>query len=615
MAGTLILDDDLMVLQRKGDFDIKDDYYETNFPDQFPNIRIDTDIFHFTGQDLRYSVVEYVEDSGRFVRIDGDIMRGNLEIRLPFSGDVEDNPNFVLEGFRAGALPYSQITFRNRGRMNGFIQTIEAIAPTDSSTRESHLKVGKAALTNSGQIMMSGSKLEICALSNGASLSYITGAQWDPESNFITTDIPVESKRLSWDANGGSLLNKLGDNLVRWDENGVFVRGKSDTLFRVVDEYARYTGEIKDQFDVTNKGYVDTQDSKSIPLRGTREENLTDLGYELEQDAVTGPIDFTSDASLNATINNKLKLSRNDIVKLTIGGDTDEDVHLECDVNFNDNRLLNVPDPDDSNLDPDAKSAVPKRYVDAEVQELKDLFNNIADIASPPGMINAFTGRTAPDGWFICDGTKYKCGDWPEMFKALGFTQEQIDANPDEPFAIPDLQGRFLAQFGKLNHDANATNDYPMGNSIRNYTKQSTSLPNKDRQTDNKNGDYIFAGSHDHSVTNLSINGLFNSNRWKVQAISTGSNHQHHLGEQGKSAAGSNSTGRFYAGHEGELKTQVDGAHTHDVKMTYNDDSYEYNKANIGWTEYTAAKLRVNEFDKYTLPYAYTINWIIKHDN
>jgi len=617
MAGTLILDDDLMVLQRKGDFDIRDDFYDENFPDKFPNIRIDTDIFHFSGEDLRYSCVEYIHDSGEFVRIDGDIMTGNLEIHVPSDtvAAVEDNPELVLKGFRTGSAPYATINLKNAARTSGtgFEQKIIAVAPSASSTKESYIQVGKTALTNTGQIMMSGSKLDICALSSDASLNYITVNEWDTDPlssthGSMTTDIPVESKRLIWDAKGGSLTNSLAKTSLEWNDVGVYIWGRSNTLIEVVDTHARYVGDIEHDDDITTKKYVDNQDWKYIPLKGTR---VTEAeGYQLEQDAVDGVIDFTNDGALNATINNQLRLTKEDVDKLTIGSDTDDNVHIvNADLDVNDNKIINVPYPSTLQSDPDKDNAVPKEYVDTQVGSLKDVVDNIADITAPPGMINAYVGNTAPTGWFLCkEGVTYKCGEYPKMHLALAGSQNDIDNNPDQLFSVPDLSGRVLVQPGAL---SNASNRFPAGNSYRQELDQSTALPYKNRNNPNSSDPYIRVGTHYHNVNSSELMKTFNQSIFDIKT-SAGGEHTHNYGaynDDKKGGGTSSDNPRLY----NSSKTTSDaGLHYHRVTSA----DLKNNKSNtpIFKTDSSDITMYASQFDSYTMPYAYTINWIIKHD-
>jgi hypothetical protein len=626
MAGTLILDSDLMVLQREGFFDIRDEFYVDKFPDQFDNIRIDTEIYHFTGEDLRYSVVEYALDSGKFVKTTGDKMTGNLEIHFPADGEIEDSPNLVLQGYRAGSLPYAEITFKNRARNPMTTQVIGAIAPTDPSVRETHFKINSTAITKAGQIMMSGDKLNICALSNGASLNYITAASWDPTSNSIASDIPTNSRRLTWDSRGGSLYNS-SKQVVRWDDDAFYVLGNTadgDPVFRVRDDYARYTGVIKNGNDIVTKEYADGQDSKSIPLKGTRATEA-DLGYTLEQDAVDGPIDFTSDASLNALANNKLVFARNNSVKLSIGSDSDDNVNLyNCNLDVHDNKIINVKYPDS-----DANShAVPKDYIDDRVGELSDIVANIADIQSPPGMINAFVGDVAPTGWILCvagSAGQYLPAACREMHKAITGhypTDAELRAGY---YNVPNLSGRVLAQIGKP-YGENG-NSAPFGNRLGVHINEQTRKPNASKYNGSGNpGDHVinqmhteYEGKHYHYMK-------FWDHNHGVGNIKASTKMQHQASNKNGGGAGELTDPVNGRNEEGEVSLTMTGTTANaTAEATSSNDFYNSN-SNTAWhsgglkftQDYSGEHrhyISEDQWDKYTTPFSYTINWIIKHDN
>lgn len=630
MAGSLILDDDLLVLQRKGDFDIKDEYYETKFPDQFPNIRIDTDIFHFTGADLRFSVNEYVEDSGRFVLTRGDTMTGNLTIDLG-TGSTEKTAQLVLIGNRTGTNSYARINFRNEARSSNRTQSIQAIAPVTSSTQTSHMKIAdRVAITEFGQILMSGGRHNVCGL-NGGALKTITNASWDTTNNIISNPLETNSTRLRWDQTGGFLVNNNNINLLEWNENSIFISGTQfQNLIEVNSDHANYNATPTDDKHITNKEYVDRQDGKSIPLKGTRSGNLTDLGYTLEQNVVDGPIDFTNDGTLSATANNKLFLCHVNSPKFAVG--TDGCHVYNDDIDFHDNRLLNVPDPDTTDLnDPDAKSAVPKRYIDDIVQEMQDKFDGIADIAAPPGMINAYTGTSAPAGWFICNGASYKGKEHPKMHRALGGSDSDYANDPNRTFTLPNLRGRFLAQYGKLRN----SNSQPVGSTVRNYTMQTTSRPyaagiDSNDTTLRDNMTTNTTGSHNHSL--VIADHVHSSGNYEIvtrsQKQTNGDNGNDdgaeltdpiRMNKKGDALGSRNS--------QGDVHIPVEKYSGYaETRLSYNQKQYNNwnNNADLkdgGLTGniYNSGShshyIPADQWDSYTLPYAYTINWIIKHDN
>ena len=92
----------------------------------------------------------------------------------------------------------------------------------------------------------------------------------------------------------------------------------------------------------------------------------------------------------------------------------------------------------------------------------------------PVGVINAYMGTTAPDGWLLCDGSQYDPADLPELY-AVNSAFHADDA-PGE-FRVPDLRGRSPIGTG-MSH-ADYTRDFQLGNRF---------------------GDYV-VGQHTHRIT------------------------------------------------------------------------------------------------------------------
>jgi len=62
--------------------------------------------------------------------------------------------------------------------------------------------------------------------------------------------------------------------------------------------------------------------------------------------------------------------------------------------------------------------------------------------ATPAGVIDAFGGATAPEGYLICDGRAVSRAQYPALFAAIGTFWGAGDGSTT--FNLPDLQGRFL---------------------------------------------------------------------------------------------------------------------------------------------------------------------------
>lgn len=63
------------------------------------------------------------------------------------------------------------------------------------------------------------------------------------------------------------------------------------------------------------------------------------------------------------------------------------------------------------------------------------------DSIIPPGVVVAFGGTTAPEGWLLCDGRSFLRTDYPRLFAAIGSAHGTADGTH---FNIPDYRGRFL---------------------------------------------------------------------------------------------------------------------------------------------------------------------------
>lgn len=63
----------------------------------------------------------------------------------------------------------------------------------------------------------------------------------------------------------------------------------------------------------------------------------------------------------------------------------------------------------------------------------------------PAGVIVPYAGRTAPEGWLLCDGSEVRKSDYSELFAAIEFNFRDpalISDNGVNFFALPDLRGR-----------------------------------------------------------------------------------------------------------------------------------------------------------------------------
>ena len=130
----------------------------------------------------------------------------------------------------------------------------------------------------------------------------------------------------------------------------------------------------------------------------------------------------------------------------------------------------------------------------------------------PVGMITPYAGATAPDGWFICDGSEVSILTYSTLATAIGFNAADnntwyFGTPSDETlfFVIPDLRGRFpaglsstSASTGNRIHSADANNAInTMGGTEGNPTAtiDIDNLPEHTHKLENANGDTFFATS------------------------------------------------------------------------------------------------------------------------
>ena len=407
---------------------------------------------------------------------------------------------------------------------------------------------------------------------------------------------------------------------VDYNDVGVIINGSKANIITVKDETGTYDGKIENDLDMVNKDYVDKKDAKYIPLKGTRVYAAD--GYQLEQDAVNGIIDFETGGGLNAKPNSKIVLQRNDKNKLTIGGPAiagepaDGNVHLvNAELNVHSRDIINVKYPE-SNVTTNDSHAVPKEYIDDRVDELATIVENIADVQAPPGMVNAYMGTTAPPGWILCNSTgKYSVLACPLLHKALtGHLPTDAD-KAQVTFSVPDLSGRALAQPGKPFGYNNNTK--PFGDKIRTMLGQRTAKPNSAGTTNSSKMKTEFQPGHRHWLEFLEHDheaGTYTT-RTRVQKQASSDN-KGNSGELTHPNLGRSDYGDLEMGLDGKSGW---GKYIHSSQNAWNNSGNVTisggMKFEMGEAGSHSHFISDEQWDSYTIPYTYTINWIIKHDN
>ena len=79
---------------------------------------------------------------------------------------------------------------------------------------------------------------------------------------------------------------------------------------------------------------------------------------------------------------------------------------------------------------------------------------------APIGVIQAFSGQTAPHGYLLCNGTSYKVADYPDLYAVIG----NIYGGDTENFNVPDYRETVLVGVGENTTDTIADHDvYELG--------------------------------------------------------------------------------------------------------------------------------------------------------
>ena len=72
-------------------------------------------------------------------------------------------------------------------------------------------------------------------------------------------------------------------------------------------------------------------------------------------------------------------------------------------------------------------------------KEAMQLYDGIV----PPGMLAPYAGKTAPEGWLLCDGSAVSRTAYAALFAVIGTTYGA--GNGSTTFTLPDLRGRVAA--------------------------------------------------------------------------------------------------------------------------------------------------------------------------
>lgn len=79
-------------------------------------------------------------------------------------------------------------------------------------------------------------------------------------------------------------------------------------------------------------------------------------------------------------------------------------------------------------------------------KDLKEEIQRLKEELCPIGTIQAFAFESIPHGWLICDGHPFRVDEYPELYKAIGYT---FGGEGTEEFKVPDLRSKFVRGWDK----------------------------------------------------------------------------------------------------------------------------------------------------------------------
>ena len=257
--------------------------------------------------------------------------------------------------------------------------------------------------------------------------------------------------------------------------------------------------------------------------------------------------------------------------------------------------------------------------VGSMAQDNEEIVKEAIDKAVPVGSITMWMGSSSPEGYFFCRGGVFDHNTYTELHAYLGSTYSGYVSG-----ILPDFRGRFPGGDGahglepldgKLGRLYNQTTADPSTTGLSATTTHSMDVSATATTTVNSTG-----SEHTHNAsTSVSGSGRFNT--------SDAGEHRHRFGDTAK-VDGKASDGRMYHNPtSGGAQTGYAGEHHHEVDMSNASFSASTTVGNKNSSHAHSASTNVNAslnntemtteldgFDPYTRPYAFNVNFIIKHD-
>ena len=224
----------------------------------------------------------------------------------------------------------------------------------------------------------------------------------------------------------------------------------------------------------------------------------------------------------------------------------------------------------------------------------------------PVGVIMPYAGNidannVIPRGWLLCDGSSFDIAKYPLLKSVLNSS------------TTPNLKGRYLGGYGGLGM-----------NSMRGYYDDYTKKP---RANGNNKVNVNSGGNHNHVFSkyylksdvsaNTSNAGDHNHEAYMCQGGS-GKAHDNYRGFADTS--NNNAWNRSYGDKTANGQQYIKDAPSHSHTVTVNNGTLAWNSSNNGPNKSIESdgehshSIENDQWDAYTRPYTYSINWIIKHD-
>jgi len=245
--------------------------------------------------------------------------------------------------------------------------------------------------------------------------------------------------------------------------------------------------------------------------------------------------------------------------------------------------------------------------------------------AMPPGSITMWMGGTAPTGYLLCRGGTFDHTRYPLLHAHLQSTYSGYVTG-----TLPDFRGRFPGGDGGSGMDPldgktgrlfNQMTADPTSTGLSATTTHGMGVSSTATTTVNSNG------SHNHTATSSASTSVSGSGKFNTEAAGE---HRHRFGDAAD-VDGSRSGGRMYHNPDtGSAQTGYAGIHKHEVDMsnasfsastsvstsiqdngTHSHSATTNVNTSLSDTEMTT---ELDGWDDYTRPYAFNINFIIKHD-